>query len=234
MKEFIESFGYINFIIIFVIVILIIAALVITIIIEKMSSREEKIKSYKESPKEENVPIPPREIVYVEDVVSPDTAKKELETIARKLAEDIPDVVGPTYFERSQEENSVISYQELLRNSTDIDLINDNLLDEEGNEPITIEELYKQAKEEPEEIQESFDFDRLDKEEQKDISEKIDDIKRFRNSDVISPVFGVKKEIIDKIRNANLEDTVRIEELDVEIKRTEEFLNELKKLKNRI
>jgi len=58
--------------------------------------------------------------------------------------------------------------------------------------------------------------------------------KKFKNSEVFSPVFGIKRDVIYKKEYNELGETINIKELDMEIKRTEEFLKELKKLKSKL
>ena len=56
----------------------------------------------------------------------------------------------------------------------------------------------------------------------------------FKNSQVISPVFGVKRDVIYKKEYNELGETIDIKELDMEIKKTEEFLKQLKRLKDKL
>ena len=113
---------------------------------------------------------------------------------------------------------------------------------DEGNEPITIDEIYNREDqvEEPSvkkllEDEESLIYNDLDV---KDENEKqvnyINNRDSFKPSDVISPVFGVKREIVYQKEYNELGETINIKELEVEIKKTEEFLKELKKLKNKL
>ena len=95
-------------------------------------------------------------------------------------------MIDHTNFENEQEEKSIISYEELIRASHDIDQKNDKLLEDEGEAAITIEELYKKHQEE-QSIQDGIDA----------VNEKVqvtnpvfeEEPKKFKNSDVISPVF---------------------------------------------
>ena len=64
------------------------------------------------------------------------------------------------------------------------------------------------------------------------VQELKEEPKRFKNSSVISPVFGIKSDNeykkIETYKNTN------VKNIEDEIKKTEEFLSELKKLKERI
>ena len=64
------------------------------------------------------------------------------------------------------------------------------------------------------------------------VQELKEEPKRFKNSSVISPVFGIKSDNEYKKLEAYKSSNVR--NIEDEIKKTEEFLSELKKLKERI
>ena len=125
-----------------------------------------------------------------------------------------------------EEEKSIISYDELLKANLDPDELDNYRIEDEGNEPITLDELYKK----------NID-DLIEKQEEKinnfnKVQELKEEPKRFKNSSVISPVFGIKSDNeykkIETYKNTN------VKNIEDEIKKTEEFLSELKKLKERI
>ena len=101
----------------------------------------------------------------------------------------------------------------------------ETLVEDEGNEPITLDELYRKNIDDLIEKQEekinSFNKEQLNEEP-----------KKFKNSSVISPVFGIKSDNEYKKLEAYKRSDVR--NIEDEIKKTEEFLSELKKLKERI
>lgn len=216
MNEFINDLGYNNLMIIIGIVIAIILALIIIFIIEKV----QKNKRFNNDVVEQYEPT-----IYYKDEVTEEEAKKKLDDAYEKLSNE-EELIAHTNFEDEQEEKSVISYEELLKVSNDVDQRNDLLLMDEGTEPITIEELYQRHIEEQEQENDSV----------LDNPEFIDEEpKRFKNSEVISPVFGVYKNVVKtKYTDDELEKTVNLEDLEVEIRKTEEFLKELKKLKNKL
>ena len=138
-------------------------------------------------------------------------------------------LIEHTNFENEQEEDSIISYEELVHASQDIDQKNDRLLKDEDEAAITIEELYKKH----ENIQNEI----------KDADIKVnnpvfeEEHKTFKNSEVISPVFGLYSGKIKEKKEDVLEEinkTVSPKDLEDEIERTEEFLEELKRLKNKL
>ena len=111
-------------------------------------------------------------------------SKVELESLLSKMENDLDKPVEkePDVFEKKQEEDSIISYQELLKakESGKIDIVDD----EEIEKKIDEEGLIKEVEEEQEEI----------KEEPKD---KIEDLvpnpfekPKLQKQEVISPVFG--------------------------------------------
>ena len=258
MKDFVNIMGKDNIFIICSIIVVIILALLVIVIIEKASSKKYKLKqqvelpSYKENKiyddskdnndiyksevinEEDNVnntvndvkPIE-QEVVYVANKPTEEDAKKELEEAAKKLVyEEKNDLIGPTFFEKVQEEKSIISYDELLKANLDPDELDNYRVEDEGNEPITLDELYKK----------NID-DLIEKQEEKinnfnKVQELKEEPKRFKNSSVISPVFGIKSDNEYKKLEAYKRSDVR--NIEDEIKKTEEFLSELKKLKERI
>jgi len=87
------------------------------------------------------------EVVYQESLTKTE-AKKAIEEAAKKLVyEEQNDIIGQTFFEKMQEENSIISYEELMSKNIDVDYENEKVLEDEGNEPITIDELYSYKEE---------------------------------------------------------------------------------------
>ena len=207
---------------------------------------------------DKNIPAEEEHIIYKEEE-TPKEAKKAIEEAAKKLVyEEQSDIVTPTFFEKMQEENSIISYDELMSKNLDFDLSNEQVLEDDGNEPITIDELYKFHEKDD---KEDTDLDKLDvskdeksykinaidedsvidsfKDSSKDDDDKMvyyvnSESKKFKNSQVISPVFGVKRDVIYKKEYNELGETIDIKELDMEIKKTEEFLKQLKRLKDKL
>lgn len=253
MKEVIENLGYNTFVIIFVVVIVILIALIAIVVMEKISLKKQKQPIWVDDDFEEIEVYQPEEkiaekisaetlentqkIEFIKQVEEPEIlyedveptkeeAKKELEEATKKLVEEPKtDLIGPTQFEIEQEEKSIISYDELKQINYSIDEVNDELLKDQGDEPITIEELYQShvKEQEDEEILENPIF-----------IDTIEEAKKFKNSDVISPVYGIRKEQERLYAKESFEDTMDLRDLELEIKRTEEFLEELKNLKSKL
>jgi len=198
---------------------------------ENDCSEEIKKPSFTEEKKYEDV-------FYVENVNPREEAKEKLEEVTKKLIEEDSDLIEHTHFETEQEEKSIISYEELVKASHDIDDKNDKLLEDEGEAAITLEELYQKhvdtqniiEEEEPEIKVNNPVFDTSDK--------------KFKNSEVISPVFGfyngkVKQDQKETPKPAKevfeeLDTAANMKDLESEIEKTEEFLSELKRLKNKL
>lgn len=180
-----------------------------------------------------NTPVQTQEVVYVEKTDTAKDAKEKLEEVTKKLIDKEDDLIDHTHFETEQEEKSIISYDELIKASHDIDSKNDKLLEDEGEAAITIDELYKKHVEEQNIIEEE--------EKPAKVNNPIfedEEPKKFKNSEVISPVFGfysgktkqeTQKDILKRI-DKNIEN----QELEEEIQKTEDFLSELKKLKSKL
>lgn len=200
---------------------------------------KEKIKPI-EKEKIEIINKQQEELTYVTEEQTKEEAKKAIEEAAKKLVyEDKPDIISPTFFEKVQEEQSIISYDELMNTNMYSIVDTEKNMPDEGNEPITMDEIF--VKDEPQEekisvIDETNLVDEI--EELNDLDSNIYEEKsskdKFKPSDVISPVFGVKREVVYEKEYNELGETINIKELEVEIKKTEEFLKELKKLKNKL
>ncbi len=177
------------------------------------------------------------EIVYVEETNKEEVAKEKLEEVTKKLIEEKDDnnLIEHTNFETEQEEKSIISYDELVKASHDINEKNDLLLEDEGEEPITLEELYQKHVDDQNKLEEEKEDVKVNNPIFEDNGEK-----KFRNSEVISPVFGFYNgKVTDSTKSRTKkkereEEAANMQDLEVEIQKTEEFLTELKRLKNKL
>lgn len=243
MEEFINSFGKNNLIIVAAVIFAIVLSLVVIVLIEKIKNKKREELEYYDEVLEDDED----NIVYEEEKTKEkeeEIAKKTLENITKKLVEqeENNNLVTKTTFEIEQEEMSVISYDELIKASKTVDETNDALLKDEGTEPITIEELYKKHLEENDKkldnpvFEEEVKVKEIVKEEEKQENKKEikEEPKKFKNSEIISPVFGIYNAKKSKQNDEYLEKTMDLEDLELEIKKTEEFLNELKELKSKL
>ncbi len=169
----------------------------------------------------------------------------ELEDILQKMQQDAEvkpeDVVKN--FEQEQEDNAIISYQELVDNVKQgkIEIVDDedtgvNFVEGLVNddEPImALEETNDENRVTPEMVKEAIESISNDK--------VVEEPKKFKKSDFISPVFGIMddKEIeYPTIKKANrtmdILNTNEYNDLSDEIKRQEEFLNALKEFRKNL
>ena len=167
-------------------------------------------------------------IKYVEDKTieeQQEEAQKELDKAALSLIDDKKEEDTLTNFEIEQEENAIISYNELVKVSENLYESNEKTqYEDEGNEPITIEQLREkfsdsskeEVKAEPNsELVSTIDkiINDSKKEESIDLNKEKENIERpkvklddfvleketkketkFKSSPIISPVFGIEKE----------------------------------------
>ncbi len=264
MKEFINAFGYRNFIILMVILGVIVLGLIVLFIVDRLNNRKDDISrvKFKKKKDEDFLPFEDKkqevtkeevkissfndekddkkskdlDVVYIDKKDEKIRAQKTLEDTAERLAKleyqkDVPkkddeDIITKTDFERLQEEKSIISYEELKNASFDIDTVNDQLLEDQGDEPITIEELYKMH-------EEAQDVDPVELD-NPIFTETVKEVSKFKRSDVISPVFGVYNKDYNNYSVDKFYNTMDLKDIEQEIKKTEEFLEELKKIKNKL
>lgn len=195
-------------------------------------------------------------------------AKKELLSLTKKLEmdelkkeqffnednneepiiEEVNNNIDLNKYEEEQEENSIISLEELNNKGKEIYELNEiNQYIDEGNEPITLKDLEIKMNKQLEIIAENFEIDKVaEKPSKEEINEmleglevkkmKMDDFnsintKKYHPSPVISPIFGLEKN--DNI-DLELENTADYEKLDQEIKKTNEFLMSMKELQEHI
>lgn len=136
-------------------------------------------------------------------------------------------------FEMEQEENAIISVEELTKASMTITDEEIEKYEDDGNEPISLkelEELYKSVEEEEIKPQipevktiPTFEMDTRPMEE-------VYDDKHFKTTPVISPVFGMKPTESSIL----LEQTANLDKLNEEIRKTNEFLSALKELRKNL
>ncbi len=188
--------------------------------------------------------------------IEPDQATAQLEL--KKLTEELqkqeeePENIALTNYEEQQEENAIISLEELVKKSKDMYAANElTQYADEGNEPISLEELEKKDLVNTTTFKEPFVIENVVPEEEL-VEESIEnkqkvvlqdfqsfepkeapkEVKRFKNSPIISPIFGIEKEESDN--DIELENTADYEKLDAEIKKTNEFLMTLRELQKKL
>ena len=164
--------------------------------------------------KKEEVPL----VMDVEEEVpeveinTQEQAKLELQKIEEEL--ENPKTLEDTInnLEAMEEEDAIISYQELVETTKEMNIIQEDT----GDELISINELLKRYNE-PEISNISIND-----------GYKGED---FKSSPVVSPIEGEKVQSLNEIQ---LENTANLEKLDKEIRKTNEFLNILNELKKNL
>ena len=190
-------------------------------------------------------------IKYKDEVYTKSEAKEELERITnelKKLNEEEKQNIEPTKYETEQEENAIISLDELLaKGKTLVEQNEVTQYQDDGNEPISISELEERYRNKEENV-EVLDTEDEVKSEKPKVS--IDDflsananketVQAYQNkstyhpSPIISPIYGIEKEPINKNTTLELENTANYQKFDEEIRKTNEFLSKLKELQQKL
>ena len=216
---------------------------------------------YEDEPEKEEV-----ELEYTS--IEPDQATaqlelKKLEDELRRQEELQSNTTEETIsnYEEQQEENAIISLEELVRKSKDIYEANElTQYKDEGNEPISLQELEERAglsnsdtaiynqpftiesvvpqSEVAEVTQEVSQVEeknvRLDEASTISVSKDVvENGKKFKNSPIISPIYGIEHSQVED-NGLELENTANYDKLDAEIKKTNEFLMTLKELQKNL
>lgn len=190
------------------------------------------------------------ELQYTSIEPDPSEAQKELMKLTETLqqAEEEVKNIDLTAFEEEQEQNAIISLDELMkRNKALYESGQLEKLDDEGNEPISLQDLEARmnatkVKEEPVIIEANNDNPVIVDEVSTISTPKVEEAprpiyqehKKFKSSPVISPVFGIEKPEVHTSSDIELENTANYEKLDEEIRKTNEFLMTLKELQKKL
>ena len=188
------------------------------------------------------------ELVYTDIEPDQETARLELKKIEEELRkqEALSDIenVALTNYEEQQEESAIISLEELLKKSKEMYEKNEiTQYADEGNEPISLQDLERQYGEKKESYDEPFIIEEVvpENSEKVEIEELIvedaqvvekKEEKKFSISPVISPIYGLQKNTTSA--ELQLENTADYDKLDEEIKKTNDFLTTLKDLQSKL
>ena len=164
--------------------------------------------------------------------------------------------ISLTNFEEDQEQNAIISLDELLKRGKTI--TQDEIIkhEDDGNEPITLQELEAKWKKDKEVValkdnDEDIEILETKKEEvpfsYEDIKVEAPKVKiptmdelfaktktPYKPTPVISPIFGIEEDKISSDNSLKLENTANYDKLDAEIRKTNEFLSKLKELQKKL
>ena len=241
------------------------------IIIDEENNKEDVVDTLVKDTKDDKVLIPKEEnnikveeikeknndLVYAPIELDRNEAREELEKLTKELEiraeiekqnalnKDIKNEDEQlTMFEKEQEENAIISLDELMSKANDIYTSNEVVqYEDEGNEPISLDDLrarWEQEKAKISKMEESNKEEVVEiKPEEQEIKKVVfptmERISKFENSPLISPVYGIEK-TEDSI-NSNelqLENTADYEKFDEEIRKTNEFIATLKELQKKL
>ena len=208
--------------------------------------------------------IEKEELQYTTIEPNKEEAKKVLEELPEKLKQDEikkeqffneeskQENIELTDYEQEQEENAIISLEELTKKSKEIYESNEiNQYKDEGNEPISLKDLEVRMNKQLQTIAENFEINKVvENPTKEEISEMLEDsipvpikpketktmkmddfntikTSKYRPTPVISPIFGIEK---NYKKDLELENTANYDKLDAEIKKTNEFMMTLKEL----
>ena len=192
------------------------------------------------------------ELVYTEIEPNVEEAKEELRKATEELMKtqemQTKENIDLTKFEEEQEENAIISMDELMQKSKVLYEQNEvTQYEDEGNEPISLSDLelrMNQIKVEAEKIEQDEEKTDVITVQEEPVKVKLDDFNTvslkdaykedriFKSSPVISPIFGIEKD--NGTTNIELENTANYEKFDDEIKKTNEFLAVLRDLQKKL
>lgn len=236
------------------------------IIIEKEATPLEEllptidVASIEQKQEENNQNIEETGLSYTSIEPDQETAKIELEKLKEELERqeqvEQTGVIPMTSYEEEQEKTAIISLDELLQKSREMYAANEmTQYKDEGNEPISIQDLERQIKktaatyDEPfiisnvvgdediaiEEEQETIHMDDFNtiKEPVVNITSKVEEVKKFKSSPIISPIFGIEKSV-SKDTELALENTANYDKLDEQLRKSNDFTLSLNELQQKL
>ena len=205
--------------------------------------------------KEEKLIFEPIEIKSFKEVTN-DEVIPVLDEMLDTKEEVKQENISLTNFEEDQEQNAIISLDELLKRGKTI--TQDEIIrhEDDGDEPITLQELEAKWKKDKEVVALKNDDEDIEVLETKkeEVPFSYEDIKvetpkvriptmdelfskskiPYKPTPVISPIFGIEENKISSDNSLKLENTANYDKLDAEIRKTNEFLSKLKELQKRL
>lgn len=232
-------------------------------IVEEMAPKEEVkvveeiVEIKKETPVEVQVVEQKEEVSDIANAINEQLIKEEIETKeanlqkANEVQEDLNELLEIgieqkiAEYEDEQERKAIISVEEFNKISDEMYDSNEVIqmaYEDEGNEPISIEELETLYNTREMKAIKLEDFETVQPVDEKEAILKDADIKKledlppiaiekkFKSSPFISPVFGIS----ETKESLELEQTANLDKLNEEIKKTNEFLKTLKELQKNL
>ena len=200
------------------------------------------------------------ELVYTDIEPDVETAQRQLQELTEELQrqeeQKKAENIKLTSYEEQQEESAIISLEELIQKSKSMYEANElTQYVDEGNVPISLQELESRKGvsveenlyDEPfiienvvpvEELEETSEVTPIvvsnsDETHEPVVIEQPTEVKKFKSSPIISPIFGIEKEPMSEQELA-LENTANYQKFDDEIRKTNEFLMTLKELQQKL
>ena len=189
----------------------------------------DSIMSNKQEEKIESLIMDIEENIPEKELNTQEKARLELQEIEENLknTKSLEDTLYD--LEAIEEENAIISYQELLETTREMNVVNAD----SGDEPISLKEILNMY-DEPVGIQNN----QMDVNEEMSKTAIADAYKGdFTSSPYLSPIVGFENEIsssVTDLAEIQLENTANLEKLDKEIRKTNEFLTILNDLKKNL
>lgn len=228
---------------------------------EELKRLERELILQDKKEQEENVITPINDIVEPKEVK--EVTNEEVIPVLDEMLENTKENITLTNFEQDQEENAIISLEELLERGRVITQEEIVKHEDDGNEPITLQELEERWKNDKEIVsmkeQENTKEEEIEllevtpEVEQASIKEEpifeipeervkvptMDELfakskKPYTPSPVISPIFGIEEENLSRNNSLSLENTANYDKLDAEIRKTNEFLSKLRELQKKL
>ncbi len=201
--------------------------------------------------------ITDNEVTYTSNEPSVEDAREEIARITEMLEQEAlkeDETIETTNqaYEEEQEKNAIISMEEFLERTKELEINKQRLEIEDATAPISLAEI---GQTEVKEVQESALTEAIaqvtnepvimtaqeeikieDMKQDESITENIERDKKvfetkFKSSPIISPIYGVENKTKESLQ---LENTANYDKLDAEIKKTNEFLTRLKELQKKL
>lgn len=184
------------------------------------------------------------ELEYTDIEPNQTEAQEQLKKLTEALeqAEEETKNIDLTEFEEEQEQNAIISIDELMQKTKAMYENNElEKFEDEGNEPISIRDLEERMNASKNNYVEEVEQQTIEPIQEKMVLDEFNNIKieepieerKFKRSPVISPVYGIERENIST-NELELENTANYDKLDEEIKKTNEFLMTLRELQKKL
>lgn len=227
-------------------------------VIDKATIEEVNVVEVKEeTPVEVQIVEQKEEVSDIANAINEQLIKEEIETKeanlqkANEVQEDLNELLEIgieqkiAEYEDEQERKAIISVEEFNKISDEMYDSNEVIqmsYEDEGNEPISIEELETLYNTREMKAIKLEDFETVQPVDEKEAILKDADIKKledlppiaiekkFKSSPFISPVFGIS----ETKESLELEQTANLDKLNEEIKKTNEFLKTLKELQKNL